>query len=127
MKTLDLNIDIQEIKIFDEKTKEIKEIIPPLQVTINTIKAMLVRALNKTDPITNKPTIGVSTDDNIQYYLVISKIKNNEKGIVNLDNDDCKWVQQKFSDSFKTLPIEDNTNEILVKIKLMIDKAMLGE
>lgn len=131
MKKIDLNLDIEpvvltkDIKLKDGKTKGLEETISSATIILNSIKSVVSRSLNGTDPITNKFTKAVSLDDNVQYYMITNKIKNSENHIVELDNDEFKWLKTNFTTGVGTLSLQDDINDTLVKISMALSKAEL--
>jgi len=131
MKKIDLNLDIEpivltkEIKLKNGETKKAEETIPSATIILNSIKSVVSRSLNGTDPITNKFTKGVSLEDNYQYYVITNKIKTSESHIVELDNDEYKWLKINFSIGVGTLSLQDDINDTLVKISMALSKAEL--
>ena len=131
MKKIDLNLDIEpvvltkDIKLKDGKTKGLEETISSATIILNSIKSVVSRSLNGTDPITNKFTKAVSLDDNVQYYMITNKIKNSENHIVELDNDEFKWLKTNFTTGVGTLSLQDDINDTLVKISMALSKDEL--
>ena len=120
MKTLNLNIKINET-ILDDEGKELSG----YNIAKRWIQNMLERSLNKPkmnpktgQSVASKPS---SMETIRKYYNTMNKIDNAEDGIVKLEDDDFKWLNKNFH--LAEIPIQKNIASVLVNISNVIIKA----
>lgn len=140
MKRIDLSkIKFPKQKVFDEELfkKNNPEVyaeylIPQskesaLETIIGWIGNMIERGANKLDPLTGRATKTSDWDVQRKYNKVMDIVEGSEdnKGIVEMEDDDFKFLNRKFHQG--EAPLIRNINKILIPISRAIKKADLDE
>lgn len=142
MKKLDLNIQLKEtLKSAGEKIccphcKEFfrikeNEDLTPVEVAQIWIQNIIERSLNepKIDPQTGQL---VATKNQIpevhrKYNKIMDKIDTPVEGVVDLEDDDLKWIEEKFNNPKGGVPIQRSVSKVIAALTLALHKAEVSD
>lgn len=143
MKKLDLNIQLKEIlksagetvicphckKSFKIKENEDLTEVEVAQIWLQNI---IERSLNepRIDGMSGKliATKNQVPEVHRKYNKVMDQIESpNEEGIVELDDDDLKWIKERFADPKGGVPIQRSVSKVIAALTSALHKAEVSD
>lgn len=115
MKKLNLNIEVDEKQMDEEKDK--------VKFIILWIGNMVARAVNKPD-LNGRATKMANMDEQRKYNNLISKLELHKNGIAELEDDDFNYMQRKFNQA--EIPLNRDTSKLIISISKRMDEAKNG-